>query len=336
MFQMEFPFMTRLAPKNALMLTLIAAILGFCPSNASAQSRSRPDVNEPSSAASRGLLLANAGHCREALPVLRTSLRHIVNRETKYKAEIAITQCAMSLHQVAEALDDLGELNRDFPNDPQVLYITVHFGSELASDASLELAQKDPTSYQAQELDAEAYEAHGKWSDAMAEYKRILQQYPALPGIHYRMGRVILSMPSTPTTAPDAKAQFEEELKIDPRNAAAEFMLGDLDRQLQQWSEAIEHFNRASQLDVGFLEAYLGLGMALNAEGRYADAVAPLEKYVAGVPDDAAGHYQLAMAYARTGRRVDAERELARQRELDARVNKDNSTPDAKPQNPPQ
>ncbi|HTU34830.1 MAG TPA: tetratricopeptide repeat protein [Candidatus Acidoferrum sp.] len=234
---------------------------------------------------------------------------------------------------VSETLEDLGRLNRDFPHDPQVLYITTHFCGEMASNASMELAQKDPTSYQAQELDAEAYEAHGKWSDALAEYQRVLQQYPKLPEIHYRIGRVILSMPSTPTTAQDAKEQFEEELKINPSNAAAEFMLGDLERQLEEWNEAIVHFRRASQLDVGFLEAYLGLGMALNAEGRYQEAIAPLQKYIAGVPNDAAGHYQLAMAYARTGHRDEATRELARQRELDARVNKDTSS-EAKPPEP--
>lgn len=244
-----------------------------------------------------------------------------------------MAQCSMSLHQVSEALEDLGRLNRDFPDDPQVLFITTHFCGEMAKDASMELAHKDPTSYQAQELDAEAYEANGKWSDALAEYRRILQQYPNLPEIHYRIGRVILSMPSTPTTAQDAKEQFEEELKLNPSNAAAEFMLGDLDRQLEEWDQAITHFRRASQLDVGFLEAYLGLGMALNAQGRYQDAIAPLQKYVAGVPEDAAGHYQLAMAFARTGRRDEAARELARQRQLDARVNKDNSS-DTKPPEP--
>ena len=261
----------------------------------------------------------------------------MTDRSLKYEAEFAVAQCSMSLNQVSAALEDLGRLNRDFPHDPQVLYVTAHYCSQLASGASQELADKAPTSYQAQELDAESYEAHGKWDDAMAEYKKILEQYPGLPGIHYRLGRIILSMPSTPTTPDDARKEFEAELKIDPNNAAAEFMLGDLARQLQQWDDAVAHFSRASTLDVGFLEAYLGLGMALNAEGKYADAVAPLLKYVKGQPDDPAGHYQLAMAYARTGHRDEANREMARQRELDAKVNKDNRRqPDAPPQTPQQ
>jgi predicted Zn-dependent protease len=320
------------AGRAAALLVFLAFTLSAGAPQAAAQATSGSSDGTPSAVASRGLQLANAGHCREALPMLARALPHM-DRTKKYEAEIAMAQCSMSLHQVSGALENLGRLNRDFPNDPQVLYITTHFCGEMARNASTELAQKDPTSYQAQELDAEAYEAHGKWTDALAEYRRILQQYPKLPEVHYRIGRVILSMPSTPTTAQDAKEQFEDELKINPSNAAAEFMLADLDRQLEQWDQAVVHFRRASQLDAGFLEAYLGLGMALNAEGKYADAVAPLQKYVAGVPDDPAGHYQLAMAYARTGHRDEAEQELAKQRALDARVNKATPIPDAgKPQ----
>jgi predicted Zn-dependent protease len=300
---------------------------------ASAQSSTAP-ATDHSSSARRSLELAKTGHCTEALPILTRSISSIADHELKYEAEFAAAQCAMSLDQVDTALQDLARLNRDFPHDPQVLYVTAHYCSQLASSASRELADKAPTSYQAQELDAESFEAHGKWDDAIAEYRKILEQYPQLPGIHYRLGRIILSMPSTPTTADDARKEFEAELKIDPNSAAAEFMLGDLARQLQRWDEAIEHFSRASKLDASFLEAYLGLGMALNAEGKYRDAVPLLERYVKGEPDDAAGHYQLAMAYARTGHRDQAARELARQRELDAKVNKDNRSSDGSPQIP--
>jgi predicted Zn-dependent protease len=55
--------------------------------------------------------------------------------------------------------------------------------------------------------------------------------------------------------------------------------------------------------------------MSLNSAAKFADAVAPLETYVKRQPGDPAGHYQLATAYARTGRKQDADKELALQRE---------------------
>ena len=102
-----------------------------------------------------------------------------------------------------------------------------------------------------------------------------------LPGIHFRLGRLLLSKPNlTPEAANEAKQQFVEELKIDPRNAGAEYVLGEMARQTQQWPDAVSHFSRAAKLDPQFGEAFLGLGMSLNAEKQYADAVAPLQTAV--------------------------------------------------------
>jgi predicted Zn-dependent protease len=77
----------------------------------------------------------------------------------------------------------------------------------------------------------------------------------------------------------------------------------------------VDHFSRAVKLDEGFAEAYLALGMSLNAAGKFPDAVRPLEQYVKMQPGDPAGHYQLATAFARTGRRAEADREIALQHE---------------------
>ena len=97
-------------------------------------------------------------------------------------------------------------------------------------------------------------------------------------------------------------------------------MLGEIARQAGQWNDAVEHFSRALKLDQGFAEAYLALGISLNASGKFPDAVAPLESYVKMVPEDPAGHYQLATAYGRTGRKPDAEREMALEKETAARA----------------
>ncbi len=132
------------------------------------------------------------------------------------------------------------------------------------------------------------------------------------------MGRVFLAR--TPPDAESAKKEFEEELKVDPNNAAAEFLLGETARQAGQWDEAIGHFSRASKLDEGFQESYLALGMSLNSAGKFAEAIAPLQRYVKMQPGDPAGHYQLATAYARTGHKHEAEQEMLLQRETAAKA----------------
>lgn len=267
-----------------------------------------------SSMTERGAKLAEAGHCDEALPLLKRSFPQTSDKDLKLRIGIDAVRCAMTLNQSDLAVDFLRMLNREFPRSPEVLYLSVHIYSDLSTRASQVLASVAPTSYQARQLNAEALEVQGKWDEAEKEYRRILEENPRAPGIHFRLGRNVLSKPETPTTAEDAKKEFEAELEIDPRNAGAEYVLGELAREAGRIPEAVEHFTRAARLDSGFGDAFLGLGMALVAEKRYSDAIPPLETAVKLQPGNPAGHYNLAIAYGREGRKEDAQREAALQK----------------------
>src|SRR5260370_26339650 len=141
-------------------------------------------------------------------------------------------------------------------------------------------ARETPFCYQVHLLNAEWLELQGKWNEAVTEYKKILDINPLLPGIHARLGRALLSEPQpTPETVAQAKKNFEDELEIDPRNARAEYVLGELSKNDNDLSAAHRHYARATTLDNGFAEAYLGLGMSLVSSKRFADAIPPLEKY---------------------------------------------------------
>lgn len=273
---------------------------------------------DSSAIARQGVALAQKGRCREALPVLKKSTAHLIDKQLKYQTGMSTARCAMSLDQTETAVQALLLLNREFPRDPQVLYTTTHFYGELAARASQELAAAAPNSPEAQQLEAEAFESQGNWDKAAAQYNKILEQNPKAPGVHYRLGRVFLS--KSPPEPDHAKKEFDLELKTDPNNASAEFMLGETARQAGHWDDAVAHFSRASKLDEGFVEAYLALGMSLNSAGKFVDAVPPLQTYVKMQPGDPAGHYQLATAYARTGRKPDADREMALQREAAAKT----------------
>ena len=268
-------------------------------------------------AAARGTRLAAKGRCAQALPLLRKAGAQVADKDLKYDVLMSTAKCAMSLEQFDTAVRALADLNRSFPHDPEVLFMSTHYYSELASKAAQELASAVPTSPQAEQLEAEAFESQGDWDKATAEYRKILEEHPQRQGIHYRLGRALLS--KNPPDVENAKKELNEELKIDPDNAAAEFVLGETARQAGQWNEAVRHFSRASKLDEGFQEAYLALGMSLNSAGKFADAIPPLESYVKMQPGDPAGHYQLGTAYARTGRKQEAQREMTLQQEMAAK-----------------
>ena len=208
--------------------------------------------------------LANDGHCEQAIPILRKAATQPGDKDLKRQVGFNGVRCAMSENQPDAAVDFLRFLNREFPHDPDVLYVSVHTYSDLSTSAAQELAATAPNSYQARRLNAEALELQGKWDQAAGEYKRILQQDPRMPGIHFLLARLLLSKPDpSPTVAEEAKKELQQEIEIDPTNAGAEYVLGELARQDSQWPEAIAHFTRATKLDATFGDAYLGLGVSL-------------------------------------------------------------------------
>ena len=279
-----------------------------------AQAPQRTPAANSTGAIKQSLSLAERGKCKEALQLLKKS-PPAVGKELRLKAGVAAVSCAVNREQTEAAVEAIQMLNREFPHDPQVLYVTTHVYSDLSTQASLELARTAPDSYQAHEMNAEALELQGKWDAAAREYEWIIKQFPSVPGIHYRMARLYLSKPDADASAGEkAKKELQMELELDSRNPGAEYLLGELARQAAQWNESIDHLSRATKLDPSFADAYLRLGMSCISAGKFPDAIPSLETYVKMQPTNPAGHYHLGLAYSRVGRSDDAKREAALQK----------------------
>ena len=282
-----------------------------------AQVSSKTPAVSPNATAEHAASIAESGNCSEALPLLAKTAARVTNKELQKRVGLDGVRCATLLQQTGPLLEFVRILNQQFPHDPEVLYVSVHAYSDLSNRAAQELAQTAPNSIPALEMDAEANEVQGKWDQAEKDYKKILEENPRYPGIHFKMARLLLSKPNPPADFQDqAKKELEQELEIDPANAGAEYILGELARQMNDFPEAVQHFTKAAKLDPNFAAAYLGLGMSLLAEKQYAEAVAPLEAATKLQPGNPAAHYSLATAYARTGRKDDAEREFALQQKV--------------------
>lgn len=266
--------------------------------------------------------LAESGHCREALPLLKTALAHATNPEHKKRLGVDGIECAMSLKDAETAEDLVRVLNKQFPHDPEVLYTTVHALSDLSLRASEDLAANAPGSYQMHELNAEAMEAQDKLQDAIGEYRVVLKLEPKVKGVHYRIGQLLLSGPNRDANKEEARREFEEELRVNPGSAPSEYVLGELARQDQQTTVAVQHLERAAKLDREFTDAFIGLGRTLIEGGRAGEAISPLQTAVKLQPDNPAAHFYLGTAYQRTGRREDASREFALQKQAVDKANR--------------
>ncbi len=292
----------------------------------SAQAPPRPSAPaKPQTAAiplSRAIELAAQGHCGEAMPALKAAVGRPADSAMKRDAGEAGLRCAMTYNQSADATRFIEWLRVEFPRDPEILYLATHVYSDLSVRASQELLFTNPGSPQVHQLNAEAQETQGNWDGALSEYRTVLERDPHTRGIHSRIGRLILSKPPTPTTLDDAKAEFEAELKIDPDDAAAEYVLGEIARQKEQWDDSVRHFRRASELDVSMADAFIGLGRSLLAAGQVEQAIAPLKQAVKLEPANPTTHYFSALALAKAGRKEDADREMSLYKETSVRAQK--------------
>jgi tetratricopeptide (TPR) repeat protein len=302
--------------RHSCAVLIIAACTVLVWNTSQGQSQKETHATSAEGGAQHAISLAENGNCAQALPLLKKFVRQVTDKELKKRIGLDGIHCAMTHNVPYEALDFLAMLAREFPRDPQALYAATHAYSDLSLHTSQEMAREAPFSYEVHELNAEALELQGKWDEAIVEYRKILDINPLLPGIHARIGRALLAKPQ-PSSAEveQAKKNFEQELEIDPRNPTAEYVLGQLASDGHDFPTAIRHFSAATKLDTEFAEAYLGLGTALVASKRFEDALAPLQKYEQLAPDSPTGHYQLALAYTGLGRRDDANREAALQRQ---------------------
>jgi tetratricopeptide (TPR) repeat protein len=141
------------------------------------------------------------------------------------------------------------ELNRLYPNGPEVLYHTGRIFGNFAFLTMQKLAQVAPASVWRHQAEAEAYESQGS-NAAISEYRQVLSVDARRPGIHSRSGRTLLTR-SRQGNAPDdvaaAAKEFEQELELDPGNANAAYELEEIHRNSGKFDEAQRFFELAVQ-----------------------------------------------------------------------------------------
>jgi tetratricopeptide (TPR) repeat protein len=266
--------------------------------------------------------LAQQGRCKEALPALKRALTGTTAApDTKKSAGILGVRCAMTLDDRDAVADFLRQLHRQFPQDPDILFVTVHVYSDLSTRTAQDLARVAPQSIPAQKLYAEALETQGKWDEAQHEYEVMIAKEPNTPGLHFLLGRLLLSRPDAGADAAQrAKQEFQKEVEIDPKNAGARYVLGELARRDANWADAVVQFSLAAKQDPTFADAYLGWGSCLVSSQRYEEAIAPLRAAERLMPGNPSVHFDLATALSHTGRKEEADKEFAVHRSLTATV----------------
>jgi len=250
------------------------------------------------------LTQAATNNCAAAIPTLT---REPLDR----LGGIAAVKCYSNSGDTAHEFSLLQQLQEQFPNDADVLYLSARQHMKAFNDATFAMFQRTPSSYRVHELSADIFEVQNRFDDAIAEYRKAIELNPSAPDLHFRLGRALLLQSHSPEVLEQAASEFRLELKLNPEDASCQFQLGQIAQVESKPSDARTHFELALKLAPDFIQAMIALGKIESADKNYARAIELLGRATQLEPSNEAAHYALLTAYRNSGQIDKAKAEKA-------------------------
>jgi tetratricopeptide (TPR) repeat protein len=226
--------------------------------------------------------LAELGQLSDAVSGLEKGFR-TGNPQMKRMCGLQLERAYSGLKRDNKAVEVALEMEKLYPNDPEVQYHDGKIFGNFAYVTMQKLWQAAPDSVWKHQAEAEALESQGSFEAAIGQYREVLARDPQRPGIHYRLGRILLAR-SQKTGAPEgadaATKEFEQEIQLDPTNANAAYELAEIDRNAGRFDDAQKYFELALQGHPDFEEAHLGFAAALISAHKPELALPHLQKAI--------------------------------------------------------
>jgi tetratricopeptide (TPR) repeat protein len=258
--------------------------------------------------------LSELGRYTEALPGLQKGFHQSTDPAVRRMCGLQLARAYTDLQRDSKAVEVALELNRLYPEDPEVLYQTGKVYGNLAYLTMHKLAQVAPESVWRHEAAAEAFESQGANESAIPEYREVLALDPHRPGIHYRLGRTLLARSvktKSEKDAAEAAKEFEQELQQEPSNANAAYELAEIHRNAGELDDARKFFEMALTYYPNFEEAHLGLASVLMFAHKPELALPHLQKAIALNAKNEVSWYRLVQVEGALGNVREQQKALA-------------------------
>jgi tetratricopeptide (TPR) repeat protein len=161
---------------------------------------------------------------------------------------------------------------------------------------------------------AEHHVAQANMGDAQTEFERVVADYPKAPGVEYAYGRYLL----TQRNDEGAIGAFQREIENSPNHALARLQIAYIKLRNKEADAGLPLAREAVKLHPRLPLGHYVLGRLLFEIGDNGKAIEELEHARRLAPNEARIYFALSRAYAKAGRKVEAEQA----RETFARLNK--------------
>ncbi len=245
------------------------------------------DPNNDESYAHQALTLELAGRPEAALPAVAQAMR--LNPRCPFWYSFVLGQAYGMIGRYAEAVAMQKEAISRNPN-----FLPAHFS--LAINYWLQwLAQQSP--------------ATQTLKPAETAIQRALALNDSWPWSHIVLGSIYLHQQQYE----QALAEMERGVALAPTDAWSYAALAEVLSRMGKTEDALEAAAQALRLKpVGAADIHLGsVGTAYAVAGRYAEAIAPLQRYLSRYPNMLPSHLMLAVVYSELGQAAEARAEAA-------------------------
>jgi len=181
-------------------------------------------------------------------------------------------------------------------------------------------ATAHPNSQRMVEALGAAFYANGQFAESAQQMCRAADLLPSTAEPYLFLGRI---EQAASDMFPCSERRLQRFAAEQPRNGNAAFYYGLVLMKKAKQSQRDTDFRRAEEffkdalaIDSSFGEVYLQLGMLYNARGEKEAALQEFENAVRAAPGLTAAHYQLSLAYRRSGVSGKADEELKKYEEL--------------------
>ncbi len=301
-----FLFCALIATSLAAQDRLAEGIRQFDKGDYAAAEQTLQGLPGPHAKAFLALTMAATGRCDAAQPTLIAAFSAERDARIRKLTGLALARCAIAAQRFEEAASPLYQLQREMPDDADVLYETARLHLKAWNGAVERMFERAPDSFRVHQLSAEIFEIQRRYDEAVSEYRQAIAQSPQTPNLHYRLGRALLLRSHDPDALAEARTEFEAELKLNPNDPVAEYQVAQILEVQQQPDEAVKRLERAIELDPKFPEALIALGRHRMRGEDYAAAIKLFEQAIKLQPQSEPAHYALMTAYRNAGRRDDA------------------------------
>ncbi len=186
------------------------------------------------------------------------------------------------------------------PSQEKSLYLEAHEAEQKAQDALSAVLRDTPNSYRAHQILADIALSREQLDDAVAEYRKVLQLNPDLPGIHEAISNCLMRQ----YHPAEALLELQSEQMLQPRSSKVFTEIARVQLDMGDTQAASDSLRKAVSLRGASGTTYALLGKVALRLNDPAAAIEPLKKAIAMDPNLSISYYLLATAYRSTGDRV--------------------------------